>query len=117
MELPELVQALLSYDALAARQWVADSLRTNLSWKDVPRPRDLDEVGLGVAAGVAELLSLRAGQQPPAWVAAVAAVPQPIYLVRSVASMPRLKQLCDEESPEPLRRRRIYAPPEFLKVV
>lgn len=68
MELPDLVRALLSFDALAARQWVADSLREGLVWASIPAPTELDPVGLWVAAGVAELLAGRAGQAPPSWV-------------------------------------------------
>lgn len=29
-------------------------------------------------------------------------------------TMPRLRRSCEAEGPEPLRVRRIYAPPEFL---
>jgi hypothetical protein len=28
--------------------------------------------------------------------------------------MPRLRRLCESEGPEPLRRRGLFAPPEFL---
>jgi hypothetical protein len=116
MDLPDLVRALLSFDALAARQWVADSLREGLVWASVPAPTDLDPVGLGVAAGVAELLAERVGQPPPSWVSMVEVAPTPVFLVKAARTMPRLRQLCEQESPEPLRRRRIWAPPEFLKV-
>jgi hypothetical protein len=116
MELRDLVHALLSFDALAARQWVADSLRRGLVWASIPEPADLDPVGLGVAAGVAELLAARAGQSPPLWARAVQATPTPVYLVKAARTMPRLRQLCEQEGPEPLRRRGILAPPEFLTV-
>ena len=116
MDLRELVSALLSYDALAARQWVADSLRQGIVWASIPEPTDLDAVGLGVAAGVAELLAARAGQEPPPWTKAVKAAPTPVYLVNAARTMPRLRRLCEQEGPEPLRRRGILAPPEFLMV-
>jgi hypothetical protein len=116
MDLRDLVRALLSFDALVARQWVADSLRAGIVWAAIPEPADLDAVGLGVAAGIAELLAARAGQAPPPWAGAVAAAPTPVYLVKAARTMPRLRQLCEQEGPEPLRRRGILAPPEFLKV-
>lgn len=116
MDLPDLVRALLSFDALAARQWVADSLREGLVWASIPVPTDLDPVGLGVAAGVAELLAGRAGQRPPSWASAVEVAPTPVFLVKAARTMPRLRQLCEQEGPEPLRRRRIWAPPDFLTV-
>lgn len=116
MDLSELVRALLSYDALAARQWVADSLREGVVWTAVPKPSDLSPIELGVAAGVAELLASRAGQAPPSWVDTVEATQTPVWLVKAARTMPRLRRLCEEEGPEPLRRRGILAPPEFLKV-
>jgi hypothetical protein len=79
-------------------------------------PTDLDPVSLGVAAGVAELLAARVGQAPPPWASAVEAAPTPVFLVKAARTMPRLRQLCEQEGPEPLRRRRILAPPEFLQV-
>lgn len=116
MDLRELVRALLAYDALAARQWVADSLRQGVVWVSMPEPTDLDAVSLGVAAGVAELLAARAGQAPPPWAGTVEVAPTPVCLVKAARTMPRLRQLCEQEGPEPLRRRGILAPPEFLKV-
>lgn len=116
MELTDLVRALLSFDALAARQWVTDSLREGILWASIPAPTTLDPVGLCVAAGVAELLAARAGQAPPQWTSAVEAIPTPVCLVKAARTMPRLRHLCEKEGPEPLRRRGILAPPEFLKV-
>jgi hypothetical protein len=116
MDLRDLVRALLSYDGLAARQWVADSLREGMVWATIPQPIDLDPIELGVAAGVAELLASRAGQAAPSWADDVAAIPTPLYLVKAAKTMSRLRRLCEEEGPEPLRRRGILAPPEFLVV-
>lgn len=114
MELRDLVRALLAYDALTAREWVADAARGRLDWSTVPRPEGLDPLALALAAGVAELLAERAGQAPPEWTASVAAAPRRIYLVRAAERMPRLRRACEEEGPEPLRRRGLLAPPEFL---
>ena len=116
MDLRELVRACLSYDALTARQWVADSLRQGIVWTSVPQPAGLDEVAMRVAAGIVELLSARAGQSPPSWSRTIDASPTPVCLVKAALTMPRLRRLCEEDGPEPLRRRGILAPPEFLKV-
>ena len=56
------------------------------------------------------------GQQPPPWTNDVAPSRTTIYLVRSAEIMPRLRLLCEQEGPEPLRRRHILAPPEFLTI-
>lgn len=114
MEIGDLVRSLLEHDALAARQWVADAKREGFSWSKVPRPPSAGPVEAAVAAAVVELLAARAGEAPPAWTGDVGAVPQPVFLVRAARSMPRLRRLCEEEGPEPLRRRRILAPPDFL---
>ena len=52
----------------------------------------------------------RAGRRasPPA--------PRRLFLVRAASSMPRLRSLCEREGPEPLRRRGLLAPPEFLSI-
>ena len=114
MDLRDLVRFLLGHEVLAARQWVADASRSHLSWTSLSRPQGLDPVGLVVAAGVVELLAARAGQAPPPWTRSIGAAPAPVLLVRAAAHLPRLRRLCEEEGPEPLRRRGILAPPEFL---
>ena len=114
MEISTLVDALMSHDALGARQWVADAARQSMRWTEVPRPSRLSADKMALAAGIVELLAERAGQAAPEWTAAVSASPQKIFLVRSAESMPRLRRLCEEEGPIPLRRRQILAPPEFL---
>jgi hypothetical protein len=114
MDLRDLVGALLAYDALAARQWVTDAERSGFDWSAVPRPKDLDPTASALAAGVTELMAVRSGQSPPAWTASVPAAPERVFLVRSAAAMPRLRALCEQEGPEPLRRRGLFAPPEFL---
>jgi hypothetical protein len=114
VELRELVDALVSRDALRARQWVADSARGEFDWSRVPLPDGLDPLALAVAAAVVELMADRQGKSPARWAAAIPAAPHRMYLVRAAESLPRLRRLCDEEGPEPLRRRGLLAPPDFL---
>ena len=116
MDLTELVRALIACDALAARQWVADALRQGIEWSRVPEPRMRDPMEMAVAAAVVELLAQRAGQPAPDWTGTVPPAPEPVFLVRAAATMPRTRRLCEEEGPEPLRRRKILAPPEFLTI-
>ena len=114
MELRELVEALLEGDALRARQWVADAARCRLSWSELPTPKGLSPVARAVAASVVEMMASRAGQPAPLWAQTAPASPTTVFLVRAAQTMPRLRRLCEEEGPEPLRKRRILAPPEFL---
>lgn len=116
MQVRALIEALMSFDALRARQWVADAMRMPIIWPEVARPTDMDAEQMAIAAGVVELLAARSGQQSPSWTVEVGESPRRIYLVRATESMPRLRKLCEEEGPEPLRRRQIMAPPEFLTV-
>src|SRR5262245_21751551 len=116
MDLRDLVRALLRFDALTARQWVTDAARSSLVWSDVPVPSGLDDTERALAAGVAELMAARAGQPPPSWAGVVPPAPQALFLVRSAATMPRLRAACQREGPEPLRRRGFFAPPDFLTV-
>ena len=116
MELRELVHHLLGHDPLAARQWVADAERAALVWRQVARPAGLDEISFALAASLAELLAERSGQPAPAWAAEVPAAPSTVYLVRAAELLPRLRALCNEHGPEPLRRRGFLAPPDFLTI-
>lgn len=114
MELPDLVSALRHHNPLAARQWVADALRAKLHVADLPKPTGLDAIDLAIAAGVVEVLASRWGQPPPDWTRDVPAAPVQVFLVQAAAHMPRLRRMCETEGPEPLRRRQLLAPPDFL---
>jgi hypothetical protein len=116
MDLRDLVRALLGFEALVARQWLADAQRSGFRWSDVPTPEGLNATELATAAGVVELLAERTGQHPPDWAASVPPAPKTLFLVRAASSMPRLRSLCEREGPEPLRRRGLLAPPEFLSI-
>ncbi len=114
MQVEDLVTALLRYDSLAALQWIADAARADLRWDTVPEPRDLDPRAKIVAAGIVEMLAGRAGVRPPAWTSTIGPSEQPILLVRSATRMRHLMELCESSGPEPLRARRVLAPPDFL---
>ena len=116
MKLEDLVEAIVAFDALRARQWVLDAARVRLEWAELPEPRNLSHRDRAIAAGMAELLSDRFHQSPPEWTRVVPPVEEPIFLVRSAETMPRLRELCRAEGPLPLRRRNLYAPPDFLSL-
>lgn len=116
MELRDLIEALMDFDSPAARQWVADATRSGLTWSEVKCPVGLSPEELAVAAGIVELLAERTGQEAPEWTAGITASPRRLFLVRSAETMPRLRRLCEQEASEPLRKRRVLAPPEFLTV-
>jgi hypothetical protein len=114
VDLRDLVDALVSRDALRARQWIADAARAGFDWSRVAEPHGLEPLGRAVAAAVVEMMAARHGSQPAAWTSAVPPAPTRVFLVRAAESLPRLRRLCEEEGPEPLRRRGLLAPPDFL---
>jgi hypothetical protein len=114
MDLIDLVRALKACDALSARQWVSDAMHSRIQLERLARPSGLDAIEMAIAAGVVELLASRWNQSPPAWTKEVAPAPEPVFLVQAARRLPRLRRSCEIEGPEPLRRRRLLAPPDFL---
>jgi hypothetical protein len=116
MELRDLVRAILSGDLLAARQWVADAQRAPISWERVSRPSGLDDREMTVGADIAELLAARAGTAPPAWTLSIGALRESLFLDPGLQEMPRTLAQAMTDGPEPLRRRNLFASPDFLDV-
>jgi hypothetical protein len=81
----------------------------------ISRPVSNDLRLLALSASLAELLAFRQKQTPPAWTKEVGALQEPFYLLQSAEKMKRLRLLCETQSPEPMRKRHLYAPPNFLE--
>lgn len=116
MELPDIVRAILSGDLLAARQWVADARRARVQWEVVQQPVGLNDLEMTVAASITELLAARAGMLPPSWTFAVGPQPESRLLDPGLADMPRTLARAKLEAPEPLRKRNLFASPDFLDI-
>jgi hypothetical protein len=116
MELRDLVHAILQGDLLTARQWVADAYRSHLRWELCQRPTDMDDQELAIAAGLAELLAHRVGAQPPSWTVAVGPRKEPFLLDPGIEKMPRTLARARSHAPESLRKRNLFALPDFLDV-
>ena len=110
----ELAEVAISGDALLLRSVARDWLRDNRQFPMIPPPKTTDPKRRAVAAALVEMFAERANQSAPHWTRDVVSSPEPLFLLREALKMRRLHQLCEEESPLPLRRRRIYAPPNFL---
>ena len=111
----QLAEAALKGDGLLLRSLVQDLLRDKPQLSEYPPPKTDDARLLAAAASLVELLAQRLYQPPPSWTKTVGALPEPIFLVKAAATMKRLRVLCETESPEPLRKRGFYAPPNFLE--
>ena len=116
MELRNLVNAILVGDLLTARQWVADARRERLNWGTLPSPTGFSDREMTVAAGLVELFAQRAGETPPSWTETVGAERQPVMLDPGLDRMPRSFARAKVSGPEPLRKRNLFALPDFLDV-
>jgi hypothetical protein len=117
VQIEHMARAAIQRNSLELRSLVQDFLRSQPELVDVSPPQTDDEQLLAMSAALLELLALRTGQLPPAWTATIGPIKEPFYLLKSAAQMKRLQQLCRQESPEPLRKRSFYAPPDYLTFV
>lgn len=113
--LEQLAEAALNRDSLQLRSLTQDWLGENVLLKDAPRPLTDNTRVLAAAASLIELFAQRRQQDPPTWVEEVGPLSEPLFLLESAEKMKHLRALCETQSPEPLRKRRLYAPPNFLE--
>jgi len=114
-QIEQLAKAALERDNLKLRSLVQDFTRAKTKWSKIPRPSSKDLRLLAMSAALAELLALRNNQTPPTWTKEIGALKEPFFLLESAATMKRLRTLCETQSPEPMRKRLLYAPPHFLE--
>lgn len=115
VRIEQLAEAAINHDALQLRSLTQDLLRERPNLREYSKPATVDFETLAAAASLIELLAERSNQEPPSWTKDVGALPQPVHLVKSAATMKHLRALCEQQSPEPLRKRGFYAPPNFLE--
>ena len=112
--LETMAETALRRDSLRLRSLAQDFIRDHPRLASIPRPSIDNQQILGTAAALLELLAQHTGQPAPAWTHEVGAVPEPTFLLKAATHMKRLRALCESEAPEPLRKRGLYAPPDFL---
>lgn len=113
--LEQIALAALRRDSLFLRNLVQDWVCQGASVSQLSRPVSTDIKTLVVSAALTELLAFQHGQLPPTWTQEIGALPEPFFLVEAAGNMKRLRILCEAQSPEPMRKRRLYAPPHFLQ--
>ncbi|MDX9993465.1 MAG: hypothetical protein RBS68_15595 [Anaerolineales bacterium] len=111
----QMAQAALKRDSLQLRSLVQDWVRSDRLASELSRPQTKDARLLSISAALAELLAERQGQNPPAWTQEIGALSEPFFMLEAASTMKRLRVLCETQSPEPMRKRRLYAPPNFLE--
>lgn len=115
VELDSLATAAFERDNLRLRGIVQDLLQVQPQVTSWPAPKTNDPQLLAIAAGLVEMLAQRRHQSPPAWAERIGAAPEPCFLLKSAAHLRRTGELCMAEAPEPLRKRHVYAPSNFLE--
>jgi hypothetical protein len=110
----QIAVAILHDDSLLARALVQDFLYSQPALAEIDQPETTDPVLLALTAALLEMFAFRTFQPAPSWTQQIGPVEQPIYLLKAAAHMRRLRELSHDAAPEPLRRRRLYAPPDYL---
>ena len=114
VKIEALAEAALQHQSLRLRSLAQELLQTDLPLTSISRPQTEDPRLLALAAGLLELLALHTNQAAPTWTDEIGGSPEPFFLLQAALRMKRLRDLCERESPEPLRKRNLYAQPDFL---
>jgi hypothetical protein len=117
MDILQLSKAVLNYEALTVSSLVQDLYRSKQPLAEIAKPRTEDATLLSISAALLELLASQWHQQPPNWTQEVRGVSQPLFLIKHAQTMKYLRQLCETQSPEPLKKRNLFATPNFLEFV
>jgi hypothetical protein len=113
----ELVFAALRGDDLSVRQYVKDAARAGFSWASAPPPDFRGPRARAVYASVVELMSARARVPAPAWTADVACAPRPVFLVRWAKKSKALRRESMAHTPDALKKRNVFALPDYLELL
>jgi hypothetical protein len=113
--LNELARAALDRRSLELRELVLELFSTYPDLETISPSSFESSRHRIVAAALLELLAERRGQQSPQWLQTTDQLPEPFFLLESAQKMPRLRQLCQLESPAALKKYGLLAPPHFLE--
>jgi hypothetical protein len=114
--LEQIATQILANNPLEVRSLTQDYLRRGALLCVEPAPTSDDPRICAVAAALAELLAARTAQPAPPWANQIGRLPAPLYLVEAATRSPRMRARVEQESPEPLRKRNVFAPPGYLKM-
>jgi hypothetical protein len=111
----DLAQAALERDNFHLKCLVQELWQEKRLLTECPKPETNNPQILSLAAGLVELLATQWKQIPPSWTKDIEGVSD--FLAKHADDMKNLPSLCETESPEPLRKRNLYVPPNFLEFV
>ena len=85
------------------------------SFHDVPKPKGATLEELAVCAALLELFASRRGELPPGWTTEFGGIAPPRFLMGGYErEFPSFGERWRIESPEPLKRRNLWASADFL---
>lgn len=113
----DIAQAALKRDNFHLKCLVQELWQEKRPLREYAKPESNDPQILSLAAGLVELLARQWKQIPPTWTKNIGAMSEPFFLPKHADDMKNFRRLCETESPEPLRMRNLYAPPNFLEFV
>ena len=93
VQIETLAQAALEGESLRLRSLVQDLFQESPRLVNIAKPNIDDPRLLATAAALLELIANRMQQPAPVWTQAVGPAPEPIYLLKSAATMKRLRHL------------------------
>lgn len=115
--LEQIAAQILAKNPLEVRSLVQDYLRRGAPLSS-ERPPDSDDPRIrAITAAIAEVIASRTTQQAPVWANQIGRLPTPVYLVEAADKSPKMRARVEQESPEPLRKRNVFAPPGYLEIV
>lgn len=112
--LEQIATQILARNPLEVRSLTQDYLRRGAPLCAEHAPTSTDPRVCAVAAAISELIATRTAQAAPAWAEHIGRLSAPIYLVEAATRSPRMRARIEQESPEPLRKRNVFAPPDYL---
>lgn len=115
--LEQIAVQILARNPLEVRSLMQDYLRGGMPLRLEHAPTSDDPQIRVVTAAIAELIAARTEQQAPAWANQIGKLPAPIYLVEAATKSPKMRARIEQESPEPLRKRNLFAPPGYLEML
>ena len=117
VKIEHIAEAALQGDGLIVRSLTQDFLRQTPLLINITEPEQVSAEVLTTSAALLELFASRRQESPPLWTAEVDSLENPKFLLKSAERMKHLRHLCQTESPLPLRKRNLYAPPNYLDLL
>ena len=113
----DIAQAILENRVLDARQLTQDLWADTPDFSLIELPTADSNITLVLCAALVELFAMRREDKSPKWVSNVGGLTKPMFLVPEFEKIPYQRQRCLDTAPEPLKKRNLFAPDNYLSFV